>query len=193
MAGATPALRPHDLPGTPRPRQAPASSTEALDPTALDVWPLPTHRLRAPCAQPPLPTAPPLWVPGAADLPGPFLQGPPGLAHLQPPPQEAASEPASSQTVSCPAGSVHRAQPPREPPALIPSRGQPPRCPSVAPALEGSPDSVGAPEGQRGGQGGARRLGGRDALAGLHLAKQARPTRAPCARESPAYLAWRAA
>ena len=73
-------------PGTPRPREAPASSTEALGPTALDVWLLPTHRLRAPCAQPPLPTAPLLWVPGAADLPGPFLQRPPGLAHLQPPP-----------------------------------------------------------------------------------------------------------
>lgn len=129
VAGATPALRPHDPPGTPWPRQAPASSTEALDPTALDVWPLPTHRLRAPCAQPPLPTAPPLWVPGAADLPGPFLQGPPGLAHLQPPPQEAASEPASSQTVSVLQVQFTGPSPPGSPRPSSPAAGSLPDVP----------------------------------------------------------------
>lgn len=128
----------------------PSTCFQHREAPALHVRPLPTHRLHAPGAQPLVPTARHgLTSQGPSSR---VLLGSP-TSSLPRPPQEAASGPAFPlrPCLSCRFSSQGPA--PWEPPALIPSCGQPPGCPSVAPALLWSPDSMGPLEGQRRGEG----------------------------------------
>ena len=79
---------------------------------------------------------------------GPSSRDFPGSPTSSLAPREAASRPAFPLR-PCPSCRLSSQGPaPWESPALIPSRRQPPGCPSVAPALAWSPDSMGPPEGQ---------------------------------------------
>ena len=121
-----------------------------------------------------------------ADLPGPFLQGLPGLAHLRARPgKQLPGRPFLSDRVR-PAGSVHRARPPGSPWPSSPAAGSLLDVPLWPQLWYGVPTPWGLPRASEGGgQGGARRLGGRDAPAGLRSAKGGQPTWAPLCSGEP--------